>query len=143
MRVSSKGRYAVTAIVFLAKQDRNTPMSLSQIADLQEISLSYLEQLFSKLRVAGIVKSIRGPGGGYILSRSPNKILISDIIGAVEIPNPERKLNKTDTTVLWESLGNQVFGFLRSISVEDICEQRIEKTETAVYDNSSSFAIAR
>tara|TARA_B100000676_G_scaffold313080_1_gene391174 strand:+ start:2439 stop:2870 length:432 start_codon:yes stop_codon:yes gene_type:complete len=143
MRVSSKGRYAVTAIVFLAKQDRNTPMSLSQIADLQEISLSYLEQLFSKLRVAGIVKSIRGPGGGYILSRSPNKILISDIIGAVEIPTPERKLNKTDTNVLWEALGNQVFGFLRSISVEDICEKRIEATETEVYDNFSSLAVAR
>ena len=71
------------------------------------------------------------------------KILISDIISAVEDPIPERKLNKTDTNVLWEALGNQIFGFLRSISVEDICEQRIETTETAVYDNSSSFSIAR
>ena len=143
MRVSSKGRYAVAAIVFLAKRGVKTPLSLRQIADFQAISLSYLEQLFSKLRAAGIVKSIRGPGGGYILSRSPNKILISDIISAVEDPIPERKLNKTDTNVLWEALGNQIFGFLRSISVEEICEQRIETTETAVYDNSSSFAIAR
>ena len=68
--MGSKGRYAVTAIIFLAQQDKRMPMPLADIARLHEISLSYLEQLFAKLRRAGLVKSVRGPGGGYMLGRS-------------------------------------------------------------------------
>ena len=84
MRVGSKGKYAVQAIMFIAQQDHRNPMSLSEINKLHDISLSYLEQLFSKLRQAGVVKSVRGPGGGYILSKSPDRIKISEIIEAVE-----------------------------------------------------------
>jgi len=132
MRVGSRGRYAVTAIILLAQQDKRMPMPLADIASLHEISLSYLEQLFAKLRRAGIVKSVRGPGGGYMLSRAADKILISDVIAAVEVAtNRERKFayksanDGSETVALWEALGNQVFGFLSSISVADVCERRI------------------
>ena len=117
MRVGSKGRYAVKAIIFLAQQDQRIPMSLSEVASLHEISLSYLEQIFAKLRVAGIVKSIRGPGGGYILSKPAERIQISEIISAVEIPPKISEIDKSETGVLWNALGNQVLGFLNSISV--------------------------
>ena len=133
MRLGSKGRYAVTAVIFLAQQDKRMPMSLADIASLHEISLSYLEQLFAKLRRARLVNSVRGPGGGYMLSRTPDKILISDVIAAVEVPTTrERKSasksanDGSETVALWEALGNQVYGFLSSISVADVCERRIE-----------------
>ena len=87
MRVGSKGRYAVTAVIFLAQQETRAPMPLTDIAQLHEISLSYLEQIFSKLRRAGLVKSVRGPGGGYMLSRSPDEILISDIVAPLNSGN--------------------------------------------------------
>ena len=143
MRVGSKGRYAVKAIIFLAQQDQRIPMSLSEVASLHEISLSYLEQIFAKLRVAGIVKSIRGPGGGYILSKSAEKIQISEIISAVEIPPKISEIDKSETGVLWNALGNQVIGFLNSISVADVCECRIESAWTAKQSSSLSYAIAR
>ncbi len=149
MRVGSKGRYAVTAIIFLAQQDKRMPMPLADIARLHEISLSYLEQLFAKLRRAGLVKSVRGPGGGYMLSRSADKILISDVIAAVEMPTArERKsasksaVDGSETQALWEALGNQVFGFLSSISVADVCERRIEAVGRSDRQDSSSRAAA-
>ncbi len=80
MRLSTKGRYAVMAMVDLAKHCTGRPISLAEIADRQEISLSYLEQLFSRLRKGGLVRSVRGPGGGYLLSREAADLRISDII---------------------------------------------------------------
>ena len=149
MRVGSKGRYAVTAVIFLAKQDKKMPMPLVEIAKLHEISLSYLEQLFSKLRHRGLVKSVRGPGGGYFLSRSANKILISDIIDAVEESTSRERVSASksgedgsETLALWDALGNQVYGFLSSISVADVCERRIKPTEQPVPQNVRSYAAA-
>src|ERR1700704_7198994 len=86
MRLSTKGRYAVMAMVDLAKHSGGNPVSLAEIAERQEISMSYLEQLFAKLRKGGLVKSVRGPGGGYLLAYPLEESRISDIILAVDEP---------------------------------------------------------
>ena len=80
MKLSTKGRYAVMAMVDLAATSKGKPMSLADIAERQEISLSYLEQLFAKLRRGALVTSVRGPGGGYLLAHKPEETRISDII---------------------------------------------------------------
>merc|ERR1711991_555027 len=84
MKLTSKGRYAVTAMLDVALHSHNGPVPLADISERQEISLSYLEQLFSRLRKAGLVSSVRGPGGGYRLGLDPNEIAISMVIAAVD-----------------------------------------------------------
>src|SRR3954447_10583745 len=86
VRLSTKGRYAVMAMVDLAQHSKGSPVALADIAERQEISLSYLEQLFAKLRKGGLVKSVRGPGGGYLLAHGMEGTRISDIILAVDEP---------------------------------------------------------
>src|SRR5258707_2709571 len=86
MRLSTKGRYAVMAMVDLAKHSDGSPVSLAEIAERQEISLSYLEQLFAKLRRGGLVRSVRGAGGGYLLALAADETRISDIVLAVDEP---------------------------------------------------------
>ncbi len=86
MKLSTKGRYAVMALADLAAQNSPGPVTLADIAERQEISLSYLEQLFARLRRGGLVASVRGPGGGYLLAHAPNETHISDIILAVDEP---------------------------------------------------------
>ena len=86
MRLSTKGRYAVMAMVDLASSSKGGPIALADIAERQEISLSYLEQLFARLRKGGLVKSVRGPGGGYLLAHPADEMRISDIILAVDEP---------------------------------------------------------
>ena len=137
MKLSTKGRYAVMAMADLASYGSGEPISLAVIAERQEISLSYLEQLFGKLRKDELVKSVRGPGGGYLLSRSPGETRISDIILAVDEPIQATRCqpgspvgcrnNKTRclTHDLWEELGNQIYLFLSSVSLEDVCARRI------------------
>src|SRR5262245_26337189 len=137
MRLSTKGRYAVMAMVDLAKHSRGQPVSLAEIAERQEISLSYLEQLFARLRKGGLVNSMRGPGGGYRLAHSAAETRISDIILAVDEPiratrcTPGAPIgcrgNRTrcSTHDLWEELGNQIHLFLSSVSLEDVCEHRV------------------
>jgi len=137
MKLSTKGRYAVMAVVDLAQQSNGRPIALADVALRQEISLSYLEQLFAKLRRRGLVKSVRGPGGGYLLSLPANETRISDIIMAVDEPiratrctpgspggcrvNQER----CSTHHLWEALGNHIFTYLNSITIADVCEKRV------------------
>lgn len=137
MRLSTKGRYAVMAMVDLASHSRGTPVALADIADRQEISLSYLEQLFGRLRRGGLVKSVRGPGGGYLLARPSNMTRVSDIIMAVDEPiqttrctlgSPAGCHNNKGrclTHDLWEELGNQIYLYLSSISLADVCDRRI------------------
>jgi Rrf2 family transcriptional regulator, iron-sulfur cluster assembly transcription factor len=137
LRLSTKGRYAVMAMVDLAKHSGGTPVSLAEIAERQEISLSYLEQLFAKLRKAGLVKSVRGPGGGYLLAFGSGETRISDIILAVDEPIRATRCtpgapvgcrgNKSRclTHDLWEELGNQIHLYLSSVSLADVCEQRL------------------
>ena len=137
MKLSTRGRYAVMAMVDLAQKSKGQPVALADIAERQDISLSYLEQLFAKLRRYGVVKSVRGPGGGYILSRRAERIHIADIVLAVDEPvrmtrcspnSPEgcgQNQAHCSTHELWEALGNQIYGFLSSVTVADVCERRI------------------
>jgi Rrf2 family transcriptional regulator, iron-sulfur cluster assembly transcription factor len=137
MRLSTKGRYAVMAMVDLAANSRGNPVALADIAERQEISLSYLEQLFARLRKGGLVKSVRGPGGGYLLAQPPNATRIADIILAVDEPiRTTRCANGTPqgcrtnrsrclTHDLWEELGNQIHRYLSSVTIADVVERRI------------------
>jgi len=120
VKLSTKGRYAVMAMVDLARHAQAKPVSLSDIATRQEISLSYLEQLFARLRRAGLVKSVRGPGGGYRLARTSAETRVSEIILAVD----ER--SKCLTHDLWEELGNQIHQFLNSVSLADVLERKLK-----------------
>ena len=137
MKLSTKGRYAVMAMVDLARQGANRPVTLAEIAERQDISLSYLEQLFGKLRKGAQVKSVRGPGGGYMLTRHPSEMRIADIIVAVDEPikatrctpgSPEgcrADKSRCLTHDLWEELGNHIFSFLSSVSLDDVIEDRL------------------
>ncbi len=137
MKLSTKGRYAVMAMVDLAAQRSERPIALADIAERQEISLSYLEQLFAKLRRAELVASVRGPGGGYNLSKPAEETLISDIILAVDepiratrcTPGQPHGCRGTKTRCLthdlWEALGNQIHIFLSSVTVADVVDGQI------------------
>lgn len=137
MRMSTKGRYAVMAMGDLATHANGRPVALADIADRQEISLSYLEQLFGKLRKGGLVKSVRGPGGGYLLSRDRHDIRIADIILAVDEPIQTTRCSPGSasgchnhkgrclTHDLWEELSNQIYLYLSSVTLGDVCERRI------------------
>jgi len=138
MRLSTKGRYAVMAMADLAQHEAaNKPVSLADIAQRQEISLSYLEQLFAKLRRGGLVKSVRGPGGGYRLSRPSMELRIADIIVAVDEPIAATRCKpgsskgctaqgaRCVTHDLWEELGRQIHVFLSGVSLSDVVEKRV------------------
>src|SRR6267154_989805 len=150
MRLSTKGRYAVMAMVDLAKHSGGNPVLLAEIAERQEISLSYLEQLFAKLRKGGLVRSVRGPGGGYLLAFAAAETRISDIILAVDEPIRATRCmpgaptgcrgNKSRclTHDLWEELGNQIHLYLSSVSLADVCERRLLGTSGVVYSEARS-----
>ena len=139
MKLSTKGRYAVMAMVDLANStsDGGKPIPLADVATRQDISLSYLEQLLGKLRRNGLVKSVRGPGGGYLLSRSYEDIRISDIVTAVDEPlaatrctpgsaeGCQKNRGRCLTHDLWQELTNQINMYLNSVSLADVCEKRI------------------
>lgn len=137
MKLSTKGRYAVMAMVDLATHSRGKPIALADVADRQEISLSYLEQLFGRLRRGHLVKSVRGPGGGYLLSRAATEIRVADVIMAVDEPikatrctpgSPsgcQGRQQRCLTHDLWDELGNQIYLFLSSVSLEDVVERRV------------------
>lgn len=129
MRLTTKGRYAVTAMLDLAFHSERRPVTLTDIAKRQEISLSYLEQLFARLRRSGMVEGVRGPGGGYQLSRKAASISIAEIISAVDetidstrcggqanCQNAEPCL----THDLWMGLSDQIRDYLDSITLEDV-----------------------
>ena len=129
MRLTTKGRYAVTAMLDLALHKNQGPVSLSDISSRQAISLSYLEQLFSKLRRSGLVSSVRGPGGGYELKRGSGEIFIAQIIDAVDESVDTTKCQGAGdcqggetclTHYLWEDLSEQIHTFLESISLADL-----------------------
>jgi Rrf2 family iron-sulfur cluster assembly transcriptional regulator len=137
VKLSTKGRYAVMAMVDLACQSNGRPVSLAEIAVRQEISQSYLEQLFGKLRKGGLVKSVRGPGGGYVLSHPAESVRVSDIILAVDEPMHTTRCHPGSpagchsdkgrclTHDLWEELGNQIYLYLSSVSLGDVAGRRV------------------
>lgn len=133
MRLTTKGRYAVTAMLDLALNQHQGPISLSDISSRQEISLSYLEQLFSKLRKNDLVASVRGPGGGYRLNREAGDIFVADIIKAVdENIDATSCEGKGDcqrgstclTHHLWIDLSQQIQDFLRGISLSSLIDRK-------------------
>ena len=145
MKLSTKGRYAVMAMVDLAQHSGGDPVCLAEIAERQEISLSYLEQLFAMLRKRGLVKSVRGPGGGYLLANNRSETRVADIILAVDEPIRATRCapgapvgcrgNRTRclTHDLWEELGNQIHLFLSSVSLADVCEHRVLGTSGRIH----------
>lgn len=137
MKLTTKGRYAVTAILDLALHQGQGPITLAQIADRQSISISYLEQLFSRLRRKSLVKSVRGPGGGYILSRGADEIAIAEVITAVDervdttLCNGAGNCNKNErclTHDLWHELSERIYDYLNGISLDDLMRrQRVQQ----------------
>ena len=135
MKMSTKGRYAVMAMIDIGQQAMGKPVSLNEIADRQDISQEYLEQLFGRLRRAGLVVSARGPGGGYMLARGASDIMLSEVIMAVDEPLRVTRCegDGVDGCVkgeqccahdLWSSLGRQMMYFLESVTLEDVVEKR-------------------
>ncbi|MBI4987521.1 MAG: Fe-S cluster assembly transcriptional regulator IscR [Rhodocyclales bacterium] len=132
MRLTTKGRFAVTAMIDLAQRQANGPVTLAGISERQKISLSYLEQLFGKLRRHSIVASVRGPGGGYRLARAMNEVTVADIIAAVDEPldatNCGGRENCQDehrcmTHDLWTNLNKRMHEYLASVSLYDLVNQ--------------------
>lgn len=148
MKLSTKGRYAVMAMADLAQNGTGRPVTLADIADRQEISLSYLEQLFGKMRKAGLVRSVRGPGGGYLLGRAADELRVADIVLAVDEPikatrctpgSPHgchSRRGRCLTHDLWEELGNQIYLFLNAVTLADICERRILGMSRLLFNSS-------
>ncbi len=148
MRLTTKGRYAVTAMLDLAIHHDKGAVSLAQISARQKISLSYLEQLFAQLRRKALVVSTRGPGGGYSLSRSPQEISIAQIIDAIEehidATQCGGQLNCQDdspclTHYLWQDLSVQIRNFLTGISLGNLLAQPHVK-QVAMWQNSRTSA---
>lgn len=140
MRLTTKGRYAVTAMLDLALHAKDRPITLADISQRQGISLSYLEQLFSKLRKQGLVASARGPGGGYRLSRAADEINVAQVITAVdEKVNVTRCEGRGDcqngeaclTHELWCALSDQIHDFLNGISLGQLVEEQHVKDVAA------------
>ncbi|WP_426109799.1 Fe-S cluster assembly transcriptional regulator IscR [Massilia sp. PWRC2] len=142
MRLTTKGRFAVTAMIDLALRQGKGPVTLSGISQRQAISLSYLEQLFGKLRRHAIVESIRGPGGGYSLSRSADRVTVADIIIAVDEPldatqcGGKGNCHGADllsgahcmTHELWATLNEKMVDYLDSVSLQDLVDQQQHKS---------------
>jgi Rrf2 family transcriptional regulator, iron-sulfur cluster assembly transcription factor len=141
MKLTTKGRFAVTAMLDLALHGADGPVTLAGISARQKISLSYLEQLFGKLRRRELVESVRGPGGGYHLARDAAKITVADIIRAVDEPIDSTQCGGREnchdhqrcmTHELWEELNSTVSGFLSGIKLSDLVEKQRTKKISVV-----------
>ncbi len=147
MKLSTKGRYAVTAMMDLAIHDQKGPVTLADISKCQGISLSYLEQLFSKLRKEGLVDGVRGPGGGYRLGKTANQISIADIISAVDesidstscLGNEDcNKGERCLTHHLWEDLSTRLYEFLDEITLAQFINRPEVKEVSQRQDTTAS-----
>ena len=159
MKLTTKGRYAVTAMLDLALHYGEGPITLADIAQRQGISLSYLEQLFSRLRKRSLVASVRGPGGGYSLGKEAREIYVGEVISAVDenmdttrchgahnCQNNEHCL----THDLWSDLSNQIYNYLNNISLQDLMDrkavrevaerQELDDLDASLLDRAGSHA---
>jgi Rrf2 family transcriptional regulator, iron-sulfur cluster assembly transcription factor len=139
MNLSTKGRYAVMAMVDLATQPQDKPVGLAAIAKRQEIPLAYLEQIFSRLKNAGVVKSVRGPGGGYKLGKPAEEMNVAEIMYAADEPIKMTRCESDShhgcmaakarclTHDLWEGLTAQMRMYLGSITLADVCARRVQQ----------------
>ena len=147
MRLTTKGRFAVTAMLDLAMHGTDGPVTLAGISERQKISLSYLEQLFGKLRRRELVESVRGPGGGYYLAREASLVSVADIVRAVEEPLDSTQCGGREnchdnqrcmTHELWEELNETVYGFLSNVKLSALVERQRTKTVSVVRNPSKS-----
>lgn len=138
MRLTTKGRFAVTAMLDLAMRNGNGPVTLAGISDRQKISLSYLEQLFGKLRRRALVESVRGPGGGYCLAKTTSEISIAEIIRAVDEPIDATQCgglgnclddHRCMTHELWTGLNKHIYAYLEAVSLADLVLQQRTPTD--------------
>ena len=138
MRLTTKGRFAVTAMIDLALHHGSGPVTLAEISGRQRISLSYLEQLFGKLRRHTLVESVRGPGGGYTLARDSAKVSVADIITAVDEPIDATQCGGREnchdekrcmTHDLWAKLNDKMYEYLDSVKLADLVTQQAERKE--------------
>ena len=136
MRLTTKGRFAVTAMIDLALRDGTGPVTLAEISQRQKISLSYLEQLFGKLRRRELVDSVRGPGGGYTLAKDPAQVSVAEIIIAVDEPIDAtqcagkencRDDEKCITHDLWVRLNDHIFDYLGAVSLKQLVDEQKAK----------------
>lgn len=152
MRLSTKGRYAVTAMMDLAIHGEESPVTLADISACQGISLSYLEQLFARLRREGLVEGVRGPGGGYRLARAADQITVADIVNAVgEGVDATRCGGLADcqggarclTHELWSDLSDQIHAFLQGITLADFANRpgvrEIARRQDATHTRTVTF----
>lgn len=135
MRLTTKGRFAVTAMIDLAEHQGEMPVSLARIAERQDISFSYLEQLFGKLRRYALVNSMRGPGGGYRLARDSSEITVAEIVIAVDEPLDAtscggkqncRDAGRCRTHHLWSNLNKRIYAYLDSVTLLDLVDGRVQ-----------------
>jgi len=156
MRLTTKGRFAVTAMIDLALNNGSGPVTLADISERQKISLSYLEQLFGKLRRRELVSSVRGPGGGYNLANPTDQVSVADIIIAVDEPIDATQCGgkenckddrKCITHDLWTDLNRHIFEYLRAVKLSElVAKQQKKASEVAVmqiHDNRLSAAKAK
>jgi Rrf2 family iron-sulfur cluster assembly transcriptional regulator len=160
MRLTTKGRFAVTAMMDLAMRNGNGPVTLADISERQQISLSYLEQLFGKLRRYGLVSSVRGPGGGYRIARALPQITVADVILAVDEPIDATRCHgmqnckddqKCLTHDLWEHLNKVIFDYLHSVTLAQLLHgdgadevavlQRVERPDGEAKHVTPSVAV--
>ena len=160
MRLSTKGRYAVMAMADLARNGQADgvvrAVSLAEIATRQEISLSYLEQLFARLRKSGLVQSVRGPGGGYRLAKGAHETVVAEIVLAVDEPiratrcighsSPKGCMMAGERCIthnLWEDLGDEIHRYLAGVSLEDVVMNRTgARRRTSVSEAGTGIGVA-
>jgi len=145
MRLTTKGRFAVTAMIDVAMHNGDGPVTLAGVAERQKISLSYLEQLFGKLRRAGLVDSVRGPGGGYNLARASTGVSVADIITAVDEPidatqcggkeNCQEDGQRCMTHELWSNLNSHIFQYLRSVNLAQLVAAQDKSGANVMHDH--------
>jgi Rrf2 family iron-sulfur cluster assembly transcriptional regulator len=147
MKISTKARYAITAMMELALNENKKPITLADISEYQKISLSYLEQLFAKLRAKGLVKGVRGPGGGYHLAKPASQVNIASIVAAI---NDEKSKHDENLVVesgseqevlesMWDNLSNKMASFLEGITLQELVDDynhqmsaEMEKADSSV-----------
>jgi Rrf2 family transcriptional regulator, iron-sulfur cluster assembly transcription factor len=151
MRLTTKGRFAVTAMIDVAMHGSKGPVTLAAVSERQRISLSYLEQLFGKLRRNGLVESVRGPGGGYSLARAAQSVSVADIILAVDEPIDAtqcggRENCKDDrrcmTHDLWSGLNDHIFSYLHGVSLAEMVTQQKPAEVAVLQDHRPNQNIA-
>ena len=151
MRLTTKGRFAVTAMIDVAMHGGKGPVTLAAVSERQRISLSYLEQLFGKLRRNGLVDSVRGPGGGYSLARAADSVSVADIILAVDEPIDAtqcggRENCKDDrrcmTHDLWSGLNDHIFSYLHGVTLADMVTQQKPADVAVLQDHRAGTVVA-